>query len=102
MNPKKSAKAFEWGATGFGNPSGEEGEPIQDVLAAMTGGGVDYSFECTGNVDVMRSALECCHIGWGVSTIIGVAGAGKEIRTRPFQLITGRVWKGSAFGGYRR
>ena len=67
----------------------------------MTGGGADYSFECIGNVDVMRQAFECCHRGWGVSTIIGVAGAGQEIKTRPFQLVTGRVWKGTAFGGAR-
>ena len=67
----------------------------------MTNGGVDYSFECIGNVDVMREALECCHMGWGVSTIIGVAGAGHEISTRPFQLVTGRTWKGSAFGGVK-
>jgi S-(hydroxymethyl)glutathione dehydrogenase/alcohol dehydrogenase len=67
----------------------------------MTGGGVDYSFECIGNVDVMREALECCHMGWGVSTIIGVAGAGQEIHTRPFQLVTGRTWKGTAFGGVK-
>ena len=67
----------------------------------MTEGGVDYSFECIGNVDVMRAALECCHKGWGESTIIGVAGAGQEIRTRPFQLVTGRVWRGSAFGGVK-
>jgi len=70
-------------------------------LVNLTKGGADYSFECIGNVDVMRQALECCHKGWGVSTIIGVAGAGQEIRTRPFQLVTGRVWKGTAFGGAR-
>lgn len=67
----------------------------------MTGGGVDYSFECVGNVDLMRSALEACHIGWGTSVIVGVAGAGKEISTRPFQLVTGRTWKGTAFGGFK-
>jgi len=82
------------------NPEDHE-KPIQDVIVGMTGGGVDYSFECVGNVDLMRSALECCHIGWGQSVIIGVAGAGKEIRTRPFQLVTGRVWKGTAFGGFK-
>jgi S-(hydroxymethyl)glutathione dehydrogenase/alcohol dehydrogenase len=71
------------------------------VIVEMTDGGVDYSFECIGNVNVMRAALECCHKGWGVSTIIGVAGAGEEIKTRPFQLVTGRVWKGSAFGGVK-
>ena len=80
-------------------------QPVGVELVAMafelTGGGADYSFECVGNVDLMRQALECCHRGWGVSVIIGVAGAGKEIRTRPFQLVTGRVWKGSAFGGAR-
>ena len=74
---------------------------IQDVIVEMTGGGVDYSFECIGNVDVMRSALECAHKGWGESIIIGVAGAGKEIKTRPFQLVTGRIWKGTAFGGFK-
>lgn len=68
---------------------------------ALTDGGVDYSFECIGNVDVMRAALECCHKGWGESVIIGVAGSGQEIRTRPFQLVTGRVWRGTAFGGYK-
>jgi S-(hydroxymethyl)glutathione dehydrogenase/alcohol dehydrogenase len=70
-------------------------------LVGLTGGGADYSFECVGNVDLMRQALECCHRGWGVSVIIGVAGAGQEIRTRPFQLVTGRVWRGTAFGGAR-
>jgi S-(hydroxymethyl)glutathione dehydrogenase/alcohol dehydrogenase len=75
--------------------------PIQNVIVDMTDGGVDYSFECVGNVDLMRSALECCHKGWGESTIIGVAGAGQEIRTRPFQLVTGRVWRGTAFGGVK-
>ena len=76
-------------------------KPIQDVLVDMTDGGVDFSFECIGNVNVMRSALECCHKGWGESVIIGVAGAGQEISTRPFQLVTGRVWRGSAFGGVK-
>ena len=76
-------------------------KPIQDVIVEMTDGGVDFSFECIGNVKVMRSALECCHKGWGESVIIGVAAAGQEISTRPFQLVTGRVWKGSAFGGAR-
>ena len=75
--------------------------PIQEVLVEMTDGGVDYSFDCTGNVKVMRAALECCHKGWGQSIIIGVAAAGEEISTRPFQLVTGRVWKGCAFGGVR-
>jgi S-(hydroxymethyl)glutathione dehydrogenase/alcohol dehydrogenase len=76
-------------------------KPIQEVIVELTDGGVDFSFECIGNVDVMRAALECCHKGWGESVIIGVAGAGKEIKTRPFQLVTGRVWRGSAFGGVR-
>ncbi len=76
-------------------------KPIQDVIVELTDGGVDYSFECIGNVNVMRSALECCHKGWGESVIIGVAGAGQEISTRPFQLVTGRVWRGTAFGGVK-
>jgi S-(hydroxymethyl)glutathione dehydrogenase/alcohol dehydrogenase len=76
-------------------------KPIQEVIVEMTDGGVDYSFECVGNVKLMRAALECCHKGWGESTIIGVAGAGQEISTRPFQLVTGRVWRGSAFGGVK-
>lgn len=80
------------------NPRDHE-KPIQEVLADMTDGGLDFSFECIGNVETMRQALESCHKGWGVSTIIGVAEAGKEISTKPFQLITGRVWKGTAFGG---
>ena len=79
----------------------EHDAPIQDVVIDLTNGGVDYSFECIGNVDLMRSALECCHKGWGESTIIGVAGAGQEISTRPFQLVTGRVWRGTAFGGVK-
>ena len=79
----------------------EKFKPIQDVIVEMTDGGVDFSFECIGNVNVMRSALECCHKGWGESIIIGVAGAGQEIKTRPFQLVTGRVWRGSAFGGVK-
>ncbi len=82
-------------------PEGIQDKPIQQVIVDMTDGGVDYSFECIGNVNVMRSALECCHKGWGESTIIGVAGAGQEISTRPFQLVTGRVWRGSAFGGVK-
>ena len=76
-------------------------KPIQEVIVEMTDGGVDFSFECIGNVDVMRQALECCHKGWGESVIIGVAGAGQEISTRPFQLVTGRVWRGTAFGGVK-
>ena len=88
------------GATDFVNPKDYD-KPIQQVIVDLTNGGVDYSFECIGNVNVMRSALECCHKGWGESTIIGVAGAGQEISTRPFQLVTGRVWRGSAFGGVK-
>ncbi|EPC01664.1 S-(hydroxymethyl)glutathione dehydrogenase [Litchfieldella anticariensis FP35 = DSM 16096] len=100
VNPDKFDLARQFGATDFVNPK-EYGEPIQQVIVDMTDGGVDYSFECIGNVNVMRSALECCHKGWGQSVIIGVAGAGEEISTRPFQLVTGRVWKGSAFGGVK-
>ena len=88
------------GATDFVNPT-EYDAPIQDVVIELTDGGADYSFECVGNTDLMRSALECCHKGWGESVIIGVAGAGQEISTRPFQLVTGRVWRGSAFGGVK-
>ena len=88
------------GATDFINPN-DYPQPIQEVIVEMTDGGVDFSFECIGNTNVMRSALECCHKGWGQSIIIGVAGAGQEISTRPFQLVTGRVWKGSAFGGVK-
>lgn len=100
INPSKWELAKKMGATDFVNPT-EYDRPIQDVIVEMTDGGVDYSFECIGNVDVMRSALECCHKGWGESVILGVAGAGKEIQTRPFQLVTGRVWRGSAFGGVK-
>src|SRR5690606_9816011 len=100
LNPAKFEKAMAMGATECVNPKDHQ-RPIQDVLVEMTDGGVDYSFECIGNVEVMRAALECCHKGWGESTIIGVAGAGQEISTRPFQLVTGRVWRGSAFGGVR-
>ena len=99
-NPDKFALAREMGATDFINPNDHD-QPIQDVIVAMTDGGVDFSFECIGNVKVMRAALECCHKGWGESVIIGVAGAGQEICTRPFQLVTGRVWRGSAFGGVK-
>ena len=88
------------GATDCINPKDHD-RPIQDVIVELTDGGVDFSFECIGNVNVMRAALECCHKGWGESIIIGVAGAGQEISTRPFQLVTGRVWRGSAFGGVR-
>ena len=98
VNPARKALAEKFGMTHFVNP-GEAGNDLVAHLVNLTKGGADYSFECIGNVDVMRQALECCHKGWGVSTIIGVAGAGQEIRTRPFQLVTGRVWQGTAFGG---
>ncbi len=101
INPSKWEMAKALGATDFVNPKDYPDTPIQQVIVDMTNGGVDYSFECIGNVQVMRSALECCHKGWGESTIIGVAGAGQEISTRPFQLVTGRVWRGSAFGGVK-
>ncbi len=97
-NPARRALAEKFGITHFVNPREVEGDLVA-FLVGLTRGGADYSFECIGNVEVMRQALECCHKGWGVSVIIGVAGAGQEIRTRPFQLVTGRVWKGSAFGG---
>lgn len=100
INESKFDLAKKLGATDCVNPK-DHAADIQEVIVAMTDGGVDYSFECIGNVDVMRSALECCHKGWGESVIIGVAGAGQEIATRPFQLVTGRVWRGSAFGGVK-
>jgi S-(hydroxymethyl)glutathione dehydrogenase/alcohol dehydrogenase len=100
LNPAREALAREFGLTHFVNPA-EVGGDLVPYLVALTGGGADYSFECIGNVEVMRQALECCHKGWGTSVIIGVAGAGQEIRTRPFQLVTGRNWRGSAFGGAR-
>nr|WP_205755012.1 S-(hydroxymethyl)glutathione dehydrogenase/class III alcohol dehydrogenase [Azoarcus sp. DD4] len=100
VNPAKFEIARQLGATDFINPKDYD-RPIQEVIVDLTDGGVDYSFECIGNTNVMRSALECCHKGWGESIIIGVAGAGQEISTRPFQLVTGRVWRGSAFGGVR-
>jgi S-(hydroxymethyl)glutathione dehydrogenase / alcohol dehydrogenase len=100
LNPKKKFLAEKFGMTDFVNPQ-EVGADLVPHLIELTGGGADYSFECVGNVDLMRQALECCHKGWGMSVIIGVAAAGKEISTRPFQLVTGRVWKGSAFGGAR-
>jgi len=100
INPEKFDTAKQLGATDMVNPK-DHAKPIQDVIIEMTDGGVDYSFECVGNVQLMRAALECCHKGWGESIIIGVAGAGQEISTRPFQLVTGRVWKGSAFGGVK-
>lgn len=100
LNPDKRAIAEQFGMTHFVNPRDIEGDLVSHIIE-LTDGGADYSFECIGNVNVMRQALECCHKGWGVCTIIGVAGAGQEISTRPFQLVTGRVWKGSAFGGAR-
>jgi S-(hydroxymethyl)glutathione dehydrogenase / alcohol dehydrogenase len=99
-NPGKFELARSMGATDTINPKDHD-KPIQDVVVELTDGGVDFSFECIGNVNVMRAALECCHKGWGESVIIGVAGAGQEISTRPFQLVTGRVWRGSAFGGVK-
>jgi S-(hydroxymethyl)glutathione dehydrogenase/alcohol dehydrogenase len=98
VNPARRALATKFGMTHFVDPKEVAGDLVPH-LVSLTGGGADYSFECIGNVEVMRAALECCHKGWGVSVIIGVAGAGQEIRTRPFQLVTGRVWKGTAFGG---
>ena len=100
INEDKFEMAKQLGATDCINPK-DYSDSIQDVIVELTDGGVDYSFECIGNTDIMRSALECCHKGWGESVIIGVAGAGQEISTRPFQLVTGRVWRGSAFGGAR-
>ncbi|MEM7758213.1 MAG: S-(hydroxymethyl)glutathione dehydrogenase/class III alcohol dehydrogenase [Cyanobacteria bacterium P01_A01_bin.40] len=100
INSDKQAMARDYGMTDFVNPQEIEGDLVAH-LVELTDGGADYSFECIGNIEVMRQALECCHKGWGVSTIIGVAGAGEEISTRPFQLVTGRVWQGSAFGGAR-
>jgi S-(hydroxymethyl)glutathione dehydrogenase/alcohol dehydrogenase len=99
LNPAREALARKFGMTHFINPT-KSADVVKEIIE-LTGGGADYSFECIGNVKVMRQALECCHKGWGQSIIIGVAGAGQEISTRPFQLVTGRVWKGSAFGGAR-
>jgi S-(hydroxymethyl)glutathione dehydrogenase/alcohol dehydrogenase len=101
INDDKWEMAQALGATDFINPNKLNGVTTTEAIVEMTQGGVDYSFECIGNVHVMREALECCHTGWGVSTIIGVAGAGQEISTRPFQLVTGRTWKGTAFGGVK-
>jgi S-(hydroxymethyl)glutathione dehydrogenase/alcohol dehydrogenase len=105
INPKKFAVAAEFGATEFVNPNDHPGKPIQQVLIDMTEedgfGGLDYTFECIGLASTMRAAIECCHKGWGQSCIIGVAASGVEITTRPFQLVTGRRWAGSAFGGYK-
>ncbi len=98
INPRRKALAEKFGMTHFVDPTGKD---VVAEIVELTGGGADYSFECVGNVELMRQALECCHRGWGVSVIIGVAGAGQEIRTRPFQLVTGRTWKGTAFGGAR-
>jgi len=100
INESKFELAKKLGATDCINPKNFD-KPIQDIIVELTDGGVDYSFECVGNVNLMRSALECCHKGWGESVIIGVAGAGQEISTRPFQLVTGRVWRGTAFGGVK-
>jgi S-(hydroxymethyl)glutathione dehydrogenase/alcohol dehydrogenase len=100
LNPARREMAAKFGMTHFVNPKEVEGDLVAH-LVALTDGGADYSFECIGSVDVMRQALECCHRGWGVSVIIGVAGSGQEIKTRPFQLVTGRTWMGTAFGGAR-
>ncbi|KAK1561186.1 hypothetical protein Q3G72_035274 [Acer saccharum] len=100
IDSKKFDTAKNFGVTEFVNPKDHD-KPIQQVLVDLTDGGVDYSFECIGNVSVMRAALECCHKGWGTSVIVGVAASGQEISTRPFQLVTGRVWKGTAFGGFK-
>jgi S-(hydroxymethyl)glutathione dehydrogenase/alcohol dehydrogenase len=100
INEDKFKMAEKFGATDFVNPKKYD-LPVHEVIVELTDGGVDYSFECVGNVNLMRSALECCHKGWGESIIIGVAGAGQEISTRPFQLVTGRVWRGTAFGGVK-
>ena len=100
LNASRKPLAEKFGMTHFVNPKEVEGDLVP-YLVSLTKGGADYSFECIGNVEVMRQALECCHKGWGVSVIIGVAGAGQEIKTRPFQLVTGRVWKGTAFGGVK-
>jgi len=100
LNPDRRAIAQKFGMTHFVNPNEVKGDLVAHIVE-LTNGGADYSFECIGNVKVMRQALECCHKGWGVSVIIGVAGSGQEIATRPFQLVTGRVWKGTAFGGAR-
>ena len=99
LNSDREEVAKKFGMTHFINPDDYEGNNLQEEIIELTDGGADYSFECIGNVNVMRQALECCHKGWGESIIIGVAGAGQEISTRPFQLVTGRVWRGTAFGG---
>ena len=99
LNPERKQIAEKFGMTDFINPKDYPDNKLQEKIIELTNGGADYSFECIGNVNVMRQALECCHKGWGESIIIGVAGSGQEIATRPFQLVTGRVWKGTAFGG---
>jgi len=99
-NEEKAELAKQFGCTEFLNPK-TLSKPVQEALIEMTDGGLDYTFECIGNVNTMRAALESCHKGWGTSVIVGVAGSGQEISTRPFQLVTGRVWKGSAFGGWK-
>jgi S-(hydroxymethyl)glutathione dehydrogenase/alcohol dehydrogenase len=101
INPAKQAMARKFGMTHFINPNEIGTDKVVQAITDLTSGGADFSFDCTGNVAVMRQALECCHRGWGESIIIGVAPSGAEIATRPFQLVTGRVWKGSAFGGAR-
>ena len=100
LNPARESLARQFGMTHFVNPSQIKGDLVGHIVD-LTGGGADYTFECVGNTKLMRQALECCHRGWGVSTIIGVAASGQEISTRPFQLVTGRVWQGTAFGGAR-
>ncbi|KDR14152.1 alcohol dehydrogenase class-3 [Zootermopsis nevadensis] len=100
VNPAKFETAKKFGCTEFVNPKDHE-KPIQQVMTELTDGGLDYTFECVGNVGTMRAALESCHKGWGMSVIVGVAGSGQEISTRPFQLVTGRTWKGTAFGGWK-
>ena len=101
LNPARVEMAKRFGMTDFINPDDVGRDKVVQAVVDLTGGGADYSFECVGNVDLMRQALECCHRGWGESIIIGVAASGQEISTRPFQLVTGRVWKGTAFGGAR-
>jgi S-(hydroxymethyl)glutathione dehydrogenase/alcohol dehydrogenase len=101
LNPGRIPMATKFGMTDFINPDEVGRDKVVQAIVDLTGGGADFSFECIGNVQTMRQALECCHCGWGESIIIGVAGAGQEIATRPFQLVTGRVWKGTAFGGAR-
>ena len=101
MNPDKFAFAMQMGCTECINPKDHAGKNFVEVLTGLTDGGFDFTFECIGNVNTMRQALEACHKGWGESIIIGVAAAGTEIATRPFQLVTGRVWRGSAFGGVK-